>query len=398
MKKKSNVAKIVIIALLIGAFGLMGRRILNRPTPSEAVSISMIRERNGMPVTSWSVVQSPWEYWLPLYGTVRTSGLSEVYASQAEYVTSLSAEVGDTVTKGQVLATLDSRKAAEKVQAAQARYNELSLRYSRTQELQKAGGSSKQEVESVFSQYKEAGASLQQLQTELTRHKVVAPINGVVMQRDAEIGLLANAGKPLFVIGDPQRFEIAIDLSPRYISMVKNGEKARYLTSSGEWKTAAVKRVDPMANAITGLYNVVLDVENKDTKNKDTKNKETKKRNDEGPQLHVGASVETQIRIEHSDSVVVVPYESVREVEGVAKVYVCSGDFAVERVVQKGRTNDQGQTHIVTGLAKGESVVLKGADRMYDGARIWIQGSQTQESQTQESQAQKLQEPGSGQS
>jgi hypothetical protein len=87
----------------------------------------------------------------------------------------------------------------------------------------------------------------------------------------------------------------------------------------------------------------------------------------------VGASVETEIRIEHSESVVVVPYESVREVGGVAKVYVCSGDVAVERIVQKGRTNDQGQTHIVAGLEKGETVVLKGADRMYDGSRIWIQ-------------------------
>ncbi|MDR2176077.1 MAG: efflux RND transporter periplasmic adaptor subunit [Synergistaceae bacterium] len=361
MRRKSKATRIVLVILLIGAFGLMGWRIFNRPKPSEAVSIAAIRERSGMPVTGWSVAESPWEYWLPLYGTVRTSALSEVYASQAEYVTSLSAEVGDTVKKGQVLAALDSRKAAEKVQAAKARYSELSLRYERTQELQKAGGSSKQEVESVFSQYREAGASLQQLQTELTRHRVVSPIDGVVMRRDAEIGLLASAGKPLYVIGDPTRFEIVIDLSPRYIQMVRNGEQARYLSPAGTWETAAVKRVDPMANAVTGLYSVVLDVKQEDVKQED------------GAQLHVGASVEAQIRIEHDDSVVVVPYESVRETEGVAKVYVCSGDVAVERIVRKGRTNEQGQTHILSGLETGERIVLKGADRMYDGARIWLQ-------------------------
>jgi RND family efflux transporter MFP subunit len=358
MRKKSNATRIVLVILLIGASALMGWRIFNRPKPSEAVSIAAIRERNGMPVTSWNVAESPWEYWLPLYGTVRTSVLSDVYASQAEYVTSLSAEVGDTVKKGQVLATLDSRKAAERVQAAQARYSELSLRYERTKELQKAGGSSKQEVESVFSQYREAGASLQQLQTELTRHKVVSPIDGVVMRRDAEVGLLASAGRPLYVIGDPTQFEIAIDLSPRYIQMIGNGEQARYLTPSG-WEAASVKRVDPMANAVTGLYNVVLDVTQKD----------------DAARLHVGASVEAQIRIEHDESVVVVPYESVRETEGVAKVYVCSGDVAVERIVRKGRTNEQGQTHVLSGLETGESIVLKGADRMYDGARIWIQES-----------------------
>ena len=364
MKKRSNAAKVVIVILLIGVSSLMGWRIFNRPKPSEAVSISAIRERNGMPVTEHRVGRSPWEYWLPLYGTVRTSGLSEVYASQAEYVTSLSAEVGDTVTKGQVLATLDSHRAAERVQAAQARYNELSSRYERTQELQKAGGSSKQDVENVFSQYKEAGASLQQLRTELTRHKVVSPIDGVVMHRDAEIGLLASAGKPLFVIGDPKRFEIAIDLSPRYISSVKNGEQARYLSPSGEWRTATVKRVDPMANTITGLYNVVLDVK-----------QDSEEPDGEPALLRVGASLETQIRIEHDDSVVVVPYESVRETEGEAKVYVSSGDVVAERVVRKGRTNEQGQTRILGGLESGEDVILKGADRMYDGAKVWIQES-----------------------
>ncbi|MDR2527770.1 MAG: efflux RND transporter periplasmic adaptor subunit [Synergistaceae bacterium] len=380
MKKKSIAAKIVIIVLLGGALGLMGWRIVNPPQPSEAVSISAIRESRGMPVTSWRVGRAPWEYWLPLYGTVRTSGRSEVYASQAEYVTSFSAEVGDVVIKGQVLATLDSRKALERVQAAEARYRELSSKYERTKELQKAGGSSKQEVESVFSQYRDAGASLQQLQTELARHKVVSPIDGVVMQRDAEIGLLANAGKPLFVIGDPKRFEIAIDLSPRYIFIVKNGEKARYLSPSGQWNTASVKRVDPMANALTGLYNVVLDVELSEG---------------EDTQLRVGASVETQIRIEHDPAVVAVPYESVLESDGMAKVYVCSTeviverfvsgdaaferfvsvDVAVERFVQKGRTNDQGRTRILSGLSSDEKIVLKGADRMYDGARIWLQKS-----------------------
>jgi RND family efflux transporter MFP subunit len=313
-----------------------------------------------MPVTEWRVSDSEWEYWLPLYGTVRTSGLSEVFASEAEYVTSILAEVGDTVKKGQVLATLDSKKAVEKVQAGEARFNELAMKYERTQELQKAGGSSKQEVESVFSQYKEADASLQSLRTALARHKVVSPIEGVVMQRNAEIGLLAGSGKSLFVVGDPRQFEVAIDLSPRYIHMVSNGERARYLSPSGEWEGAVVKRVDPMANVVTGLYNVVLDVES---------------RGAVGALLRVGASVEAQIRIEHGDGIIVVPYESVRETEGEAKVYVCSGDVVAERVVRKGRTNEQGETRILDGLSKGESIVLKGADRMYDGARIWIQES-----------------------
>ena len=355
MRKRFNSAKIVILLLLVGTGATMGWRIFNRPKPSEAVSISAIREQNGIPVTAWNVKSGAWEYWLPLYGTVRTSGLSEVFASEPEYVTSILAEVGDTVKKGQVLATLDSKKAVERVQAAEARYNELSLRHERTKEMQKAGGSSKQEVEAVYSQFKEAGASLQQLQTELTRHKVVSPIDGVVMQRNAEIGLLAGANKSLFVVGDPKQFEIEIDLSPRYIQMVKSGEKAKFLNLNGQWEDAVVKRVDPMANSITGLYSVVLAVNS--------------------TRLNLGASLEAAIRLEHEASVVTVPYESVREIAGQTRVYVQSGDIAVERLVDRGRTNDSGLTHIKSGLEPGETIVLKGADRMYNGARVWVQES-----------------------
>jgi multidrug efflux pump subunit AcrA (membrane-fusion protein) len=74
--------------------------------------------------------------------------------------------------------------------------------------------------------------------------------------------------------------------------------------------------------------------------------------------------------------VVVVPYESVRDSEDTAKVYVCSGDVALERVVEKGRANDDGKTRILKGLSAGETIVLKGADRMYDGAKIWLQDDQ----------------------
>jgi len=114
-------------------------------------------------------------------------------------------------------------------------------------------------------------------------------------------------------------------------------------------------RVDPMANSLTGLYSVVLDVES--------------------TRLHIGASVEAQIRIEHSPSVVVVPHESVRETGGVTRVFVSSDGVATERTVVTGRTDELGRTRILSGLDSGESVVLRGVDRMHNGARIWPQES-----------------------
>ena len=54
-------------------------------------------------------------------------------------------------------------------------------------------------------------------------------------------------------------------------------------------------------------------------------------------------------------------------------VYVVSGDVVEEREVRIDDTRDN-RTRIVSGLEGGEMVVFKGAERLFHGAKIWIQG------------------------
>jgi len=346
------------ISLILFGCGYTAWKILNRPEPIRSVSVAAIRAQNGIPVSLHEITPSAWEYWLPLYGTVNAPRLSQISANQQEYLIDIQVEVGDIVKQGQTLALLDNKTSLEKVEAARARNRELEARYNRLESLQKAGGSSASESEAAFTLLKDSQANLRLLTTELSRLKVLSPIDGVVIKRDAETGQLNNPSRPLFEVADMSHIEITLDVAPNVASVIRPGMPARVRTDEG-WANASVRRINPVANPSTGLYNCVLMV------NDPTQYS-----------FKLGSTVESLILIESETNVVSVPYEVIREVNERTVVYVASGDIAVERPITRGRTTDL-KVRILDGLSAGEKLVQRGVDRAYDGAKIWVQQEET---------------------
>jgi RND family efflux transporter MFP subunit len=346
-----------MLVLILGGLGYMGWKIYDRPAMPQTVSVMAIRAENGTPVTLYTVRPTLWQYRLPLYGVVRTPRMAEVSASQQEYIIDIAAEVGDAVVKGQTLALLDNKTTMEKVSAARARERELAARHQRLRTLQQAGGTSNQDVETAFTQYRDAQATLQGLATELSRKKVVAPIDGVVIKRDAEDGQLANPSRPLFAIADTTQIEVALDIAPRYSLQIKPEMRASVLANE-TWTPAVVKRIDPLANEVTGLYHSVLTVISP-----------------EPNMFRLGGTVECQILLEETESAFVVPYELIREVDGAPVVYVVKDGIAYERPIERGRAMNA-LVRVTGGIESGEQLVYNGVDRMFDRTKVWVQNTE----------------------
>ncbi|KUK42937.1 MAG: Efflux transporter, RND family, MFP subunit, partial [Thermovirga lienii] len=56
-----------------------------------------------------------------------------------------------------------------------------------------------------------------------------------------------------------------------------------------------------------------------------------------------------------------------------AAVFVVSGDVAVQKEVVLGESFN-GYVRIISGLDGDEKVVVRGSDRLYPNAKIWLQG------------------------
>ncbi len=340
------------ISLFLVLLVLGVARVVFREKPSPPASVATIRAEKGMPVTVLRLAPIDWEHWMNLYGHVVAARQREVASDQQEYVLEVPVEVGDLVSAGQTLALLDSRLAAQKLEAQRAKLDELASRALRLQRLNEAGGASLQEVESARSAAQEARARFSELKTGMARHRVVAPSAGMILERSVEPGELVTPGRGLFLMADLNELEIRLDVSPEDIRKIRKGQKA-LIAGNGGYVETTLKRVDPSADPASGLYTAILAVP-------------------PGSGLKPLATVMARVRDEFVPMGLSIPYEAIRITEGRPSVFVVSGDTAEERPILTG--SSQGESvRVLDGLSPGERIVIKGADRIFPGARIWIQ-------------------------
>lgn len=339
--------------LVLLLFGGMVWRVATREEKEPPASVAEIRADRGIPVTVEEVCSGPWEHWITLYGRVRAPRTVNVSADRQEFVQTVLVDVGGSVEKGQRLALLERATLREEYNAQQARVNEKTGRYRRLRTLQEAGGASAQEVESALAEAEEARARLEALRRDLDKISVHSPVNGVILEKRIEEGALASPGSPLFVVADLDSLEAELDVAPDDAWKIRKGLAARVRTPNG-WVDAEFLRIDPSADATTGLFRVVLAIPPRSG-------------------LSPGQSVEGQIQDEKLADAISIPYESIQQLEeGKTAVYTVSGDVALQRLVMTGRASN-GQVRVLSGLEPCEVIVVRGADRLFPNAKIWIQ-------------------------
>ena len=138
-------------------------------------------------------------------------------------------EAGATVRAGDPLFALDERsysaerevrRAAERL--ARAQLAEATTLLEMAESVKGAGAISREErekrrhaVEISRARVSQAAAALAAIDTDIARLTVTAPINGTVLQMDAEVGEAVSAeakGHPIMIIGDVEEFFVRVDI------------------------------------------------------------------------------------------------------------------------------------------------------------------------------------------
>lgn len=302
-------------------------------------------------------------------------------------------DVGDVVTEGQVLATLsrttlDLQKteavaslAAAKSTIAQAEAQLVEARSAaaeaarvvdRTSKLRESGTAAQatwdtvnanaiaanarvtvatQGLEAARAQLALAEARLENVDLQLSRTEVKAPVAGKIVARNAKIGAIATAaGQPMFVIVRDAALELRADVSETDILRLARGQKA-ILKAIGMAGTlnGTVRLVEPAIDPTTRLGRVRISV-------------------DQAGELRTGMFVEAEILAAQHDALAV-PVTAIGSTpEGSTVMRVRDG--VVERAIVTTGIRDGGMVEIVEGLAEGDQVVLKAGAFVRAGDRI----------------------------
>jgi len=291
----------------------------------------------------------------------RDGAVSQVGAPLEGRVQSVHVLVGQKVAAGDSLVTLDCPDAATlraSAEVAEASLREAKLELERQRRMQQEGVGTERELVAAETKVSSATAEVERVRSGAqsigkgTASAVVvrAPIAGIVITRKASVGMaVQRGGDPLVEIGDASALWIVADVFERDLSRVHVGTKSRVRIPSVEHdldgRVTAVGAVVG-AGLRTAPVFMMLD------------------RN--GVALRPGMYGHAEI--DASDAAVTLPVRAVLIKDGKDPVVYIQKDpltYERRRVVLAQPT--EGRVQIVSGVAPGEKVVVRGA-LLLDGA------------------------------
>ncbi|WP_322517917.1 efflux RND transporter periplasmic adaptor subunit [Rhodopseudomonas palustris] len=181
---------------------------------------------------------------LDLPGRLEAYSRAPIYARVSGYVKSWNADIGAKVKAGQVIAEVEAPDLDQQLlqaradlasQQASARLSEATLNRRKT--LLASNFVSAQEIDERTADLANKKAAVNSGQANVERlealagyKKITAPFDGVVTERNTDVGALisagSSAGPAMFVVSDIAKLRVYVNVPQTYVPMIKIGAKA----------------------------------------------------------------------------------------------------------------------------------------------------------------------------
>lgn len=225
---------LVILVLLIVfgilfAVGLLPRLKHNKARDEESQT-----QASAKPVvTVLPAKAAPDTTTVTLPADLRSNHETFAFARVNGFVQSWTSDIGQHVRKGQVLATIATPELDQQIAQAQANLALARTSFGRLTSVTLPGAVSQQEVDAGRAQFAAQGAAVKQLQAQRAFRQVVAPFNGIVTQRNVDVGTLVTGGNAtgtqLFKIEQTDTLRAFVDVPQNFVPGIKRGLRADVL-------------------------------------------------------------------------------------------------------------------------------------------------------------------------
>lgn len=265
-------------------------------------------------------------------------------------------EEGSRVSRGDILAELDSRELDAQLRAAQANLTLARTTAERSEQLRQNGVVTAAEYERDQATLVSAEATVAQLETRVGFTKIRAPIDGVVTQRFVQAGDIVGGQTRMFTVADVATLVTQLPVSELEVPRLKEGSSVEVQVDAlgGRAVPGSIRRIFPAADSVSRLVPVEIAISSA-----------------ERWQLKPGYSVRVTLQLDERDNALVIPTRAVVGAAGSQSVYVIRDGRAERRRVRVGLDVD-GRMEVFEGLAAGDTIITTGNALLRDGAQVRI--------------------------
>jgi len=221
---------------------------------------------------------------LTLPGRLEAYYRAPIFARVSGYIKSWYVDIGAEVKSGQLLAEIDApdldqqllqaradlanAEAASKLSAAtlKRRQSLLASNFVSLQEIDERTA----DLSSKDAQVKAAQANVDRLQALASYKRVESPFDGIVTERNTDVGALINGGTgtgpAMFVVSDYKKLRVYVNVPQSYLALVKVGATASISVPEypGRKFPAAVEASAQAVDVNSGTTRIQLGLDNKD--------------------------------------------------------------------------------------------------------------------------------------
>ena len=280
---------------------------------------------------------------------------SQVVAKTSGVALSVLVEEGQQVRAGQVLTRLDASRAVLQAAQTAAQVRKLQANYERSRQLASQKLISANDIDQLRYDLENARAANRLANLEVSYANVVAPISGVIAERNIKPGNFVQINTPIFRIVDTSKLEATLNVPERELATLKPGMEVQLQVDAlpGREFEGAIDRIAPVVDAGSGTFRVITAF-------------------DSGGLLQPGMF--GRIRIDHDQrtDALVVPRIALLE-DGDPAVYTVRDKKAVRVPVTLGYMDGQ-WVEVRKGLKAGEPVVTAGKVALREGSEVQVIG------------------------
>jgi len=333
------------------------------------------RSRVTFPVEVAPVEVRSMVYTVGAVGSVDAFEKVQVTARVAGVVDRVLFAEGNTAAVNQVLVEIEPERYRLAVESAQAAYDkslaakadaEAGLKRREAVITETPGLITGEEVETwrtkvrlAASDVAQAKAALDQAQLNLHDAYVRAPFSGIIQTRTVQTGQYVQVGTVLATLVRRDPLLLRFQVPERDAAQMHPGITAAFKVRDDDREySARIVHVGAAADETTRMVAVTAEVQDTGAAS-----------------LRPGAFAEITVPVSTPHQNPVVPQTAIRPSDKGFIAYVVQNDLAVERVVTVGMRTADGQAEILAGLKAGETLVVRGAEALRDGAPVRIAGA-----------------------
>jgi membrane fusion protein (multidrug efflux system) len=277
----------------------------------------------------------------------------------AGIVSQIAFESGATVKKGDLLLKLDTRQEEAQLRSAEARRDLASTNLDRQRVLIAKKAVAQSDYDSAESEFRQADAAVEDAMALIARKTILAPFDGLLGIRQANIGEYLNVGAPIVPLQSLDPIYVQFALPQQHLDKVGAGRKLRLSASglNGEEFNGAISAIDSLVDETT--RNILI----------------------QGTVANPGGRlVNVEVLLPETAGVVAIPASSISYAPYGDSVFIVkdktgpdgqSRKVVEERIVKLGPSRGD-QVSILSGVKEGDQVVTSGVFKLQNDGPVQI--------------------------